>query len=326
MDPLTLEELERFELLTHVRREHLERLLTHAELRPLHTGDALLEAGQSNSTLYLVRSGRFGVHLTDPSTRPVASISHGESIGELSVLDQRPTSAYVVAQEPSVVLAIPEDEVWILLERSHSFAVNLLLNLGDRLRNQNQTISAQILRREEAFERAARYDPLTGVHNRHWLDQALPSWIGQHEATGSPLSIILADLDHFKAYNDSYGHRVGDAVLAAAAAAMQHVIRQTDRVARYGGEEFVVLLRETDIARAGATAERLREAVGKAQPAVEEHPDLPTVTISMGVAQLQPGQNATALLDAADQALYAAKAAGRNRVRFAETRSARDTG
>ncbi len=320
MEPLTLTELERFELLHHVRSEHLERLQTHAELRELSEGDVLLTAGQPNSTVYLVRKGSFGVHLEDPATRPVAIIGRGQSIGELSALDHKQTSAYVIAREASIVLAIPEDEIWTLLERSHSFAVNLLLNLGDRLRHQNRTISAQIKQREEASERAARYDPLTGARNRHWLDEALPRWIERHRTNDSPLSVALVDLDHFKLYNDRFGHRVGDEVLASAAGAMLQVLRQTDRVARYGGDEFLVLLPETDLAQAGATAERLRESIANARPKRADPVEIPPLTASVGVAQLEPDQGVPALLDAADEALYAAKAAGRNRVRFAKER------
>jgi len=312
MEPLSIAELETFELLRHVRTESLERLQLRAELQAVAPGEALLEAGRSNTTLYLVRSGSFEVRLDSAESRAIAVISRGESIGELSVLDHKPTSAHVIAREVSVVLAVPEEEVWNLLEHSHSFAVNLLLKLGDRLRTQNRTISAQIQRREEAFEHAARYDPLTGIHNRSWLDAALPRWIERHASTGAPLSLILADVDHFKLYNDNYGHRVGDAVLTAAARALQRVLRQGDRVARYGGDEFVVLLPETDMRRACATAERLRESLRQASPSAAD----PPITLSMGIAQLRADQDAGTLVDAADSALYAAKAAGRDTVRW----------
>jgi len=307
-------ELARFALLRHVKPERLDSLAERGVLRTLETGETLLHAGELNSTLYLVLAGSFTVHLTHPESDPIAVLGPGESIGELSILDQRPASAHVIARARSCTLAIPEPEFLRLLETSHAFSVNLVLKLADRLRTSNLAISASVEQRESAFERAAIYDAVTGVHNRAWLDGTLPRWIEHHERSGRPLCAALADLDHFKSLNDRFGHAAGDTLLAAVASAWQAALRQTDRVARYGGEEFAILLPDTDLERAIVTAERLREVAAELHVRDSRGQLLPPWTVSIGVAEWAPGLDGKSLLDRADATLYRAKRAGRNRV------------
>lgn len=162
-------------------------------------------------------------------------------------------------------------------------------------------------------------DSLTGIANRRAFDGALDLEWRHALRSGEPLSLMMIDVDHFKIYNDSYGHPAGDGCLRAVAQALKSVVtRNTDLLARYGGEEFAVLLSHTDAASAARVAERLRLAVatlGIRNDAV----DAGYVTISIGVACVRSSRvgarlNSTALVEMADQELYAAKAAGRNRV------------
>jgi diguanylate cyclase (GGDEF)-like protein len=156
----------------------------------------------------------------------------------------------------------------------------------------------------------SRTDPMTGVFNRRYFDEALATEIGRARRKGAALSAVMVDLDHFKSVNDRYGHGVGDAVLIAAAAALKACNRPYDIVARYGGEEFVLLLPDTALADGAECAERLRGAV--AALAVAGYPH--TITASLGVATLAAGEEGDALLGRADRALYRAKESGRNRV------------
>ncbi|WP_432514927.1 GGDEF domain-containing protein [Kineococcus sp. SYSU DK001] len=153
----------------------------------------------------------------------------------------------------------------------------------------------------EALRRAATLDGLTGVANRRTLDEALARAVADPGA--APLSVALLDVDHFKAVNDRYGHQAGDEVLRAVAAAAASVVREGDLVARYGGEEFAVLLPRTTPAQAQVLVERLRAAVAAGTE--------PRVTCSVGIAAADG--DAAQVLAAADRALYAAKAAGRDR-------------
>ena len=296
-----------------MKAERLEALLEHGALRWYATGDTILRAGELNSTLFLVLSGSFGVHLAGADAEPLAIVRAGESLGELSALDQKPASADVIAHERSCALAVPEVELFKLLETSHAFSINLLLKLVDRLRSSNLAIRESVQLREEAIERAAECDGLTGLHNRRWLDAALPRWVEGCARSGRPLALALADLDHFKSLNDRHGHAAGDRALAGVAEALSSGLRQTDRIARYGGEEFAIVLPDTDLDRGAATCDRLRERVEELAVQDLDGGALPRLTISIGIAAWGHGLDAAGLLAAADAALYRAKRAGRNR-------------
>jgi diguanylate cyclase (GGDEF)-like protein len=152
-------------------------------------------------------------------------------------------------------------------------------------------------------------DGLTGMLNRRALDQRLTELRAQAEITGEPVALIAADIDHFKRVNDDHGHATGDAVLVEVAYRLRKALRAFDLAYRVGGEEFLVVLPGADLHAAAALAEELREAVA-AEPAAGVH-----VTMSFGVAgSTGPGLEREPLLDAADAALYRAKATGRDRV------------
>jgi len=165
---------------------------------------------------------------------------------------------------------------------------------------------------------AARIDAKTGLLNpATWQEEATRE-ISRAARTNTPLTVLIADLDHFKEVNDQHGHLVGDQVLVAVAAALQAGSRGYDVLGRFGGEEFTIALPGTDVDEAAQITDRLRQLVGDA--AVPVGGDCVQVTVSIGAAVLgRHGQDLTDLLVAADLALYRAKAAGRNQVSFAPT-------
>jgi len=164
----------------------------------------------------------------------------------------------------------------------------------------------------------ALHDPLTGLHNRRHLEERLLAEVSGAQRHGRPLSVLVIDLDHFKAVNDGHGHLAGDEALKLTAAVLRGVLRKEDTLARYGGEEFVVVARETAAGGAGALGERLRAAVERSRCLVGEREIAITVSVGVAIApRLPPGKPDgldRALLGLADQALYRAKAEGRNRV------------
>jgi diguanylate cyclase (GGDEF)-like protein len=173
----------------------------------------------------------------------------------------------------------------------------------------------QLKEANEAIERLARTDALTGLANRRTLDEAFRREIPRAERRSEPLSIIMADLDDFKSINDQYGHATGDQVLASAAAVFGKQLRPYDLASRYGGEEFALLLPGTSAEDAVTIAERIRKQIGKLQLAACPR----QITISLGVATWRQGESADRLVARADGALYEAKNAGRNRVEAAST-------
>jgi diguanylate cyclase (GGDEF)-like protein len=152
---------------------------------------------------------------------------------------------------------------------------------------------------------------LTGVFNRRWLDEKLPRFVARHAFESKPLSVLAIDVDHFKTYNDAYGHAVGDAVLRVLARTLDASFRPGDAVARYGGEEFVVVLPGTPQEGARTAAERVRKRVREI-PIEACGATVPPIRISIGVAQLAPSESPCALLGRADEALYRAKHCGRD--------------
>lgn len=159
--------------------------------------------------------------------------------------------------------------------------------------------------------RDAAHDALTGLANRRQADARLSSEYARCARHGEPMSVLMADLDHFKCVNDRYGHAAGDVVLAAASDVIAAELRASDIGARYGGEEFLVLLPEAGWEAALHVAERIREGIAALHIPVRD--SVIRVTVSIGVAELRPGEDIDSLVRRADAALYRAKASGRDR-------------
>jgi diguanylate cyclase (GGDEF)-like protein/PAS domain S-box-containing protein len=171
---------------------------------------------------------------------------------------------------------------------------------------------------ETALQRAALVDPLTKIANRRHFDSFMEKEWQRAIRSGEPLSLIVLDVDHFKLYNDTLGHAAGDSCLQKVAAALQsYALRPTDLAARYGGEEFVLLFAETSADNAVRLAEGIRAHVVGLMLSNPRSPTSEWLTVSIGVATFVPTPLDTveSLFVAADRAMYAAKAAGRNRVR-----------
>ena len=309
----TVEELEQQELLRSVDLAIVEPLLRNASVRTLSPGDVLIEAGAVNRHLYLLLSGQLSIRLASPQSEPVLTLEVGQSVGELSLVDHKPASAFVVAESESRVLVVDEELVWIITNSSHGVASNLLFMLVKRLRYGNGIIF-QDRERLERYKFNATTDPLTGLFNRRWLTSMLPRQMQRSHTCAEPLSLVMADVDHFKQFNDKHGHVGGDHALCAAASSIRGSVHPADMVVRYGGEEFLVILPDCSVDSACILAERLRRVVSGARTTEPGGPTLPAITISLGVAELEPGQSMEQLIEAADMALYRAKGAGRDTV------------
>ena len=180
-----------------------------------------------------------------------------------------------------------------------------------RSRIQDLDRSVKSLKQEQSVLRTQlEQDALTGTSSRTSLLRELQGAFDRCDKTGQPLAVIMADLDHFKAVNDTQGHLVGDRVLSEVAARIKSALREFDLVGRYGGEEFVILLENTSLHTAHQISERIRQHVGS-EPvhAASQHIE---ITISQGIAMWVEGDDKQSLLKRADQAMYAAKNAGRN--------------
>lgn len=184
------------------------------------------------------------------------------------------------------------------------------------LQEQVRLATEELRKQKEAAERAARIDPLTGVLSRRAFTDAAEVEIQRALRYGTPLSLIMIDLDHFKQVNDTYGHATGDAVLASFCRTIAQEVREVDVIGRFGGEEFVVLLPNTEVTEALRVADRMRLSVASSE--LQAQHDKLRYTASFGVAGFDARElSFIRFIDRADTALYEAKRRGRNRVELA---------
>jgi diguanylate cyclase len=173
------------------------------------------------------------------------------------------------------------------------------------------TIRDSLIKSEER----AKTDTLTGLPNRRALEEFFRTAQIAAMEQGDAVSALLIDIDHFKRFNDEFGHGVGDQVLRLMAKVLREQVREIDLPSRYGGEELIVVMPSADLAACAAIAERIRRSIAECKMTRRSTGEaLPGITVSIGVAQFQGGESMADLIDRCDQALYLAKKMGRNRV------------
>ena len=192
-----------------------------------------------------------------------------------------------------------------------------LLEANVQLRNELQVARTQIAQKQhelETYVSEARTDILTGLQNRRSFNEEINRQFAQRQRQRITFSMLMIDVDHFKNFNDTHGHLAGDLVLRAVARMLSNTLREMDIVCRYGGEEFAVICPGSTLAQAAAGAERVRAAIEAEVITLKEGPV--RVTISIGVAEVDETEIAEGLIQRADNALYAAKRAGRNQIQL----------
>jgi len=279
----------------------------------LEAGQTLLSPDKPNRNVYVLLSGRMKVYLESMSSPALITLEPGDCAGEMSIIEEKDPSAWVVAQSECHLMVISHDILWELIDASHAFSRNLLRVLSERLRRDNEVIvdNADVLRQ---FERNAVTDALTDLHNRHWMQEMFRRKISRLQQSGAVATLMMLDVDQFKRFNDRYGHIAGDHALCHVADTLREHFRPGDMIARYGGDEFAVLLPETDLQEARGIGERVRLAMNRSLDQSAGNPVEAPVTISIGVSEMLAHDTLESLLNNADAALYRAKLQGRNRV------------
>lgn len=294
--------------------EMLSEEIGQCSERTIESGTVILDPMRKNESIYILLDGELLVCLEPRPTNPVVRLKVGDCVGELSIIDDHPPSAYVLAATECRVIEIPRAVLWNMLGKQQGIAANLLHILAERIRQNNEIILAG-LEMQRQYRTQAETDALTGLHNRAWMDEIFPSQLELSEKIGQHVSLLILDIDFFKLINDTHGHLVGDMMLSNVGRVMLHNLRNTDLSVRYGGEEFVVLMPATDAVKAKVTAERLRKRIAASHVSLPDGSKT-NVTVSIGIAEWFPGQRIDELLGLADQALYRAKNNGRNQVVF----------
>ena len=293
-------------LLVEDRQVSAERLM--ATLSESHTVD--LETA-ADDALFRAATGGYDLVVLSSALRDCDSL---RVCGQLRSLER-------TRDLPILLLAEAEDRARIV--RGLDLGVNDYLvrpvdrnELMARVRSQlrRKRYADRLREIMQASLQMAVTDPLTGLHNRRYLESHLGGLIDAAADGDKSLSLMILDIDHFKAVNDTFGHDVGDEVLRGFAERVRTAIRGVDVFCRLGGEEFIVVMPDTSLDAAERVAERIRQTVGGAGFSIEKGTRQIPVTVSIGVAERRNGREADAMLKRADRALYRSKAAGRNRV------------
>lgn len=315
--PYQLHDIQLFQHVSEPDLEFIRKIVGQCGVLKVKANQVVITARSTGANLYIVLAGALGITTASQEGRPSEQVGTqyqaGECVGELSVLDEESHSATIAALVDSEILAIDSVSVWKLIEETNGVAKNLLRLLSFRIR----TANAQIRNRQkvgEFYRQLSMIDGLTGLHNRAWLNSQLPALIDNARLSATALSIIMVDLDHFKRFNDEFGHVAGDDALQTAAKVLNAGLRPSDFAARYGGEEMIVLLPNTNLPSAQIVAERLCEKLRNTPILTHADKELPHITASFGLACLADEQDANQVIACADAALYRAKEAGRNRV------------
>ena len=303
--PLNKSELEKLHLFTGVDFESVMGLLEGCPVNELEEDDVLLQKGEGNHFLYVILSGHLRIHL-EVSLDPITILGPGEVVGELSLIDGQPTSAFAIATDHCRLLVLNEKTVWSLVEASHVVARNLLFVLSRRLRHGDSVIlTSQQLQRD--YSSYAVIDALTGLYNSRWLDNMLGRQMERCKRAEWTLALLIMDIDHFRQDNDTHDQLAGDRALHTLALTLRESMRPGEMIARYGEDQFMALLPELDVATAQNLGERVRRTIAEMKIfSLDQHP-LPSVTVSLGVAQMADEDTAETMIAAAHTALSKAR-------------------
>jgi len=302
------EELQRLHLFQGVQLEPLQEQLDSCSVRELEAGETLIARGQTNSYLYLLLAGRLRVYL-DTMGETLSIIEAGESVGEISIIDKQPTTAHVVAETRCRLLVMSEEVLWSMVSGSHAVSINMLSLLAGRLRDSNTRLT-ESQKREREMRYQSAVDPLTGLYNRAWLEGEMNDRLIVSEEIEQTYSVLMLDVDDFTGYNEANGKLAGDRALHGLAQVLLNNLRPMDTAIRYGGEEFLAVLPDTDLDTGIQVAEDLRLILKEATIRSVDGKVLPNITVSVGVAVQQPGDDIESLIDRAAAALHVAEDSG----------------
>ena len=311
--PISRNEFSSLELFKNVQFEKLAGFLLRCSVQTVEKGGTLINPESHTRALYIVIEGTLNVNLeSDNGGTFEHEITKGHCVGEMSIFDNYPPSATITAKEDSRVLVIPAATTMSMLSASHELCLNFLQIMSQRLRQDNKIVCEEQYH-IRCIEENAKIDPMTGLHNRRWLEEMYTREMNRSNMGNFKLTAFMIDIDHFKQVNDTYGHLAGDKVLISVAQALIRSLRPSDMPVRYGGEEFSVFLPGTTEENAKIIAERIRRNVENMTITLHDN-NLLQVTVSIGFAERIENDTVASLIDRADKALYHAKQNGRNRV------------
>ena len=313
-----------------LEEQELQALRPMLRSHALGGEEILFRQGDAGGELFVVESGSMGISVTlpDGQSLQIAAFGAGDFFGEMSIFENEPRSATCQAKAPCRLLSLRKEDLFRYMADSPGSAGKIMRRMlavtRRRLEDTGEFLSDMVQWGEEARRRAVT-DPLTGLYNRRYLDEALEEYLMKARESGQPLCLVMLDLDHFREINEGYSQEAGDRVIVAATEVFRRHLRKGDTAARYGGDEFTFLLPGTDAAGAGGLLEAIRRDIaglslldelgGEAAGGQPDPSRIAAITTSQGLACFpeHAGELKT-LRELADAALYRAKELGRNRV------------
>jgi diguanylate cyclase (GGDEF)-like protein len=311
--------LKRVDIFSLLSNEEITIIVEYLHTVEIEEGQPLFREGEAGHELFIVKSGkiRVSIRLKDGKEKEITEFKPGDFFGEMSIFEDAPRSATCYATQPSQLFTLLDSDFYTLIQSHPSMAIKIMYRMSNittrRLRNTGEFLSDMVLWGESARKRAIT-DELTGVYNRHFLEDALEDHFRRAKQNGHVLSLIMVDLDCFRSINDKFGHRKGDEIILRTVGVFQKHTEDRDIIARYGGDEFTIVLPSTGRDRALEIAERICREVS-----LMDISDGIRITTSQGVASFpMDAGDLESLRKRADEALYRAKELGRNRVVPAE--------
>ncbi|MFW5685858.1 MAG: diguanylate cyclase [Spirochaetota bacterium] len=309
--------LRRVDILRNLSDDELEIFQRFLDEVRCASEDPVFHQGEEGNELFIVGEGEVAIRVRAPEgiDVDVAQLGPGDFFGEMAIFEDAPRSATCVMVEGGLLYRLRKRDFFSLMERHPQTAIKVMyrmVNITTGRLNHTSSFLSDLVQWGEGARRRAITDDLTGLHNRRYLDGALDHQIAEARVKNGRFSLIMMDLDRFHGINDTYGQQFGDSLIAAVAPSVKQSLGEGDIAARYGGDEFTIILPGKPSSEALAVAESIRRAVEQ----LDVHgPDgVVKVTTSQGVAEFpRDGASAESIKEAADQALYRAKEAGRNR-------------
>ncbi len=299
-------------LFSGVAYEHLDRHLANARQFTLAPGQVLMSPGETHDKVIVILSGRLRAHSGTLHSEPIAMFGAGESLGEISILDDQKSYAYMVADNESTLLSIDFSAIWGLINDSHQAAINLLNVLA--LRNPYSEENYAEAERHLGYVGLNLVDELTGLYNSKWMYQIFGRQIERCSANHSLATMIMLSIDHFKLYNDMHGGLGGDQALRAVAQTILNCLRPNDQAARLHGKTFVIFLPNTPLKESRKAAERLLLQIRKAHIVTPNGDALPGVTVSIGMIEVNENVSLDQAIERSIEAVQRARDAGRDRI------------
>jgi len=308
------------EFLTFLPRDDLNDLLEFMSVYSFYSGDIIIEKGQNDCFFGIIVSGR--VNVLHPNEKNINErlfqLLPGMVVGEQSFFDGYPRSTTIQADSDGELLLLRKHDYDKLALSFPNVALNLVFQLAKmlsiRLRETTNifTVSKQKLvlsQKQQCLK--AKQDHLTELPNRAAYDEKILDVFHRWQLEGDGFSMALLDIDHFKRFNDEYGHLFGDEVLKKIAKLLQNSLRENDFIARLGGEEFIVIFEKTPGSTANVVANKLRKMIKITKLLHNNHESI-GLTVSLGVTQVTSSDNVESIFRRVDKALYDAKNQGRD--------------